>query len=149
MRFRFDYGTKLTPEQRAVAQPFVREEIPEVTDFRTLEGDVLAVLSALPGVRLSIDGGEIPATAWEVVTERLMRIEQRIATAAPAVNERCNVVVPGLGLMEIREVCVESDFCTERLQERLNDGWRILAICVQPDQRRPDYVLGRNQAVAP
>lgn len=147
MRFRFGYSVTLTPGQRAIAQPFIREPLPEEIQFRQFEGDVLSLLRALPDVEITIVSGELAATAWEVVTERLERIEQRVADATPVVNERCNVVVPGLGLMEIREVCVENDFCTEMLQQRLNEGWRILAICVQPDQRRPDYVLGRNQAV--
>lgn len=62
----------------------------------------------------------------------------------PPMNQRCNVVVAGNGvLLDIREVCVKYDACTDSLQRDLDDGWRILAICVQPDQRRPDYVLGK------
>jgi hypothetical protein len=62
---------------------------------------------------------------------------------ATVINQRVNVAVPGIGLLQIREVRIEDDLCTEVLQNRLDDGWRILAICPQPDQRRPDYVLGR------
>ena len=36
-----------------------------------------------------------------------------------------------------------SDACTDELQGALRDGWRIIAVCPQPSQRRPDYVLGR------
>ena len=25
----------------------------------------------------------------------------------------------------------------------ISEGWRILAICPQPNQRRPDYIMGR------
>jgi len=60
------------------------------------------------------------------------------------VNEKCNVAVPGLGMLTIDTVHVETDLCTETLQGLLDDGWRIVAVCVQPDQRRPDYVLGRS-----
>jgi hypothetical protein len=60
------------------------------------------------------------------------------------VNEKCTVAVAGLGLLTVNEVSAEVDLCTESLQRRLNEGWRILAVCVQPDQRRPDYVLGRT-----
>lgn len=28
-------------------------------------------------------------------------------------------------------------------ESELNNGWRIIAVCIQPDGRRPDYVLGR------
>ena len=30
---------------------------------------------------------------------------------------------------------------------RLDDGWRILAICPPNSQRRPDYILGRSRGV--
>lgn len=58
-------------------------------------------------------------------------------------NEHVKVVMPGLGMLQFNHVKVEYDCCTDSLQARLNEGWRILAICPQPDQRRPDYVLGR------
>jgi len=43
-------------------------------------------------------------------------------------------------------VQIREDYCTERLQDDLDSGWKILAICVQPDGRRPDYILGRVDA---
>ncbi len=53
---------------------------------------------------------------------------------APApVNNKCNVIVAGTSVMEINDVDVATDLCTDALQSRLNDGWRILAICVQPE----------------
>lgn len=58
-------------------------------------------------------------------------------------NAKCNVHVPGLGLLSITNVDYEEDMCTEELQRRLDDGWRILACCPQPNQRRPDYVFGK------
>lgn len=60
-------------------------------------------------------------------------------------NDKCNVHVPGLGLLLIDEVEVHESMCTEELQVQLNDGWRIIACCPQPDKRRPDYVLGRTR----
>jgi hypothetical protein len=36
-----------------------------------------------------------------------------------------------------------SDACSDALQNELDNGWRIIAACPQPDQRRPDYSLGR------
>ncbi len=68
--------------------------------------------------------------------------EPRPSSPAP-VNDKCHVIVAGTSVMEIKHVKVERDYCTDALQGDLNKGWRILAICVQPDQRRPDYVLGR------
>jgi hypothetical protein len=62
----------------------------------------------------------------------------------PVMNERVKVVVPGPALQTYDMVKVENDCCTDHLQRRLTEGWRILAISVQPDQRRPDYILGMD-----
>ncbi len=59
----------------------------------------------------------------------------------------CNVNVPNLGLLQVREVTYRIDFCTEELQEMLNDGWMILAVCPQSGQRRPDYILGKREEI--
>lgn len=73
----------------------------------------------------------------------LNQMQQR--TDAP-LNARAQVITPGHALQDYDQVYVEVDCCTDRLQDLLNEGWRLLAICVQPDQRRPDYVLGRRAA---
>ncbi len=64
--------------------------------------------------------------------------------SAPEINHKCNVIVSGNSLIEFTEVMAATNFCTDELQRHLNSGWRILAICVQPDQRRPDYILGKK-----
>lgn len=69
-------------------------------------------------------------------------IEQRTQDAP--LNHLTHVVVSGNMLMSVTQVEVLIDACTEQLAGRLSDGWRILAICPQPDQRRPDYVIGRQ-----
>lgn len=58
-------------------------------------------------------------------------------------NQKCDVHVANLGLLHINQLGYAVDFCTEALQDILNKGWRIIACCVQPDGRRPDYILGR------
>lgn len=55
------------------------------------------------------------------------------------------VSVPHVGLLMMNEVMVEENCCTDRLQSRLDDGWRILCVCPPNAQRRPDYVLGRTK----
>lgn len=57
-------------------------------------------------------------------------------------NQKCDVHVPGLGLLNINRLAYATDYCTEMLQKLLFQGWRIIAVCPQPDQRRPDYILG-------
>jgi hypothetical protein len=68
----------------------------------------------------------------------------KVKPEAVVINKKVNVAVPNLGLLTIEHVKVEEDCCTEQLQHELNHGWRIIAICPQPDQRRPDYILGRT-----
>lgn len=58
-------------------------------------------------------------------------------------NEHVKVVMPGIGLLQFDHVTVVYDTCTNELHSYLKQGWRIVAVCPQPDQRRPDYVLGR------
>lgn len=56
-----------------------------------------------------------------------------------------NVTLPDVGLLLIDEVTWLDDACTEMLQRKLDDGWRILAVCPPNAQRRPDYILGRRR----
>jgi len=58
-------------------------------------------------------------------------------------NSKCEVHISGQALATYNEVKLLEDSCTDVLQGNLNSGWRILASCPQPDQRRPDYILGR------
>lgn len=55
------------------------------------------------------------------------------------------ITIPDLGLMLIDEVSHENDCCTDYLQQLLDRGWRILAVCPPCAQRRPDYILGRRK----
>lgn len=58
-------------------------------------------------------------------------------------NKKTNVHVGGGLITTYNDLLLKEDVCTDVLQQELNNGWRIIAICVQADQRRPDYILGR------
>lgn len=58
-------------------------------------------------------------------------------------NNRVDVHMPGQFLASYNEVMVMEDCCSDGLQCQISGGWRIIACCPQPDQRRPDYILGR------
>lgn len=73
-------------------------------------------------------------------------VQSAIGERPPAVNQHVHVAVPGNQLMNIKHVEVVLDMCTDMLGRKLAEGWCILAICPQPDQRRPDYVLGRSDS---
>lgn len=73
------------------------------------------------------------------ITERIKEIEKT------AFNQKCNVHVSNNMLLHFNKTKVEYDCCTDHLNKQLSEGWRIIAVCPQPDQRRPDYVLGRYE----
>lgn len=58
-------------------------------------------------------------------------------------NNKCEVHMPGMAMSMYNEMLLLEDCCTDELQSKLNSGWRIISACPQPDQRRPDYIMGR------
>lgn len=114
--------------------------------YEEYEADLAALLATgVPASYLQLEGLADPRPLLDLAeaVRELRATVERAALAAPAVNDRVRVAVPGNGLLRIRQVQVVRDSCTDFLQEQLDAGWRILAICPQPDQRRPDYILGR------
>lgn len=59
-------------------------------------------------------------------------------------NQKCGQHTGGIALAEYNQLKLKEDVCTDELQQELKSGWRILAVCPQPDQRRPDYILGKK-----
>lgn len=73
----------------------------------------------------------------------------KVADLAPAsFNDRCHQHQPNSALFSVVETMLLENSCTDALQEQLANGWRIIAVQPQPDQRRPDYILGRPQMSA-
>ena len=58
-------------------------------------------------------------------------------------NSKTNVHVGGGLITTYNDLLLKEDACIDDLRNELNNGWRIIAVCNQPDQRRPDFVLGR------
>lgn len=77
----------------------------------------------------------------EKVLEKMKNIEKM---NEQLFNRKVEVHVPGNSLLKIDEIEVLQDACTDEIQRHLSKGWRILSVCPQPDQRRPDYILGRE-----
>ena len=77
-------------------------------------------------------------------------IEASVSSSVEAIgklfNEKCQQEQPGPNLLNVNETLLMEDACTNALQENLDNGWRIIAVCPQP-QRRPDYVLGRKKGL--
>lgn len=77
------------------------------------------------------------------LAEKPVRIAMESGAGGNTYNNKCEVHMPGNILAMYNEVCLLEDCCTDELQTALNAGWRMVAACPQPDQRRPDYILGR------
>jgi len=103
------------------------------------------------GIQPTIKSRHRPKTVdatLESVGAAVLKLESRLAEMAEKMpelsyNSKCDVHVPGLGLMILNETMLLEDSCTDQLQTALDNGWRIIAACPQPDSRRPDYILGR------
>ena len=72
------------------------------------------------------------------------QFEQLSKFSSQQFNEKCNVPNYDTSMQLINQILLLEDCCADYLQLALNDGWRIIAISPQPDQRRPDYILGRH-----
>lgn len=87
--------------------------------------------------------------SFSIEQQRTLSYDQLNKDAAGAVardvyhNTKVEVHASNSALMVYNETLLCEDYCTDRLQNELDNGWRIIACCVQPDQRRPDYILGR------
>lgn len=77
------------------------------------------------------------------LAEKPVKIAMESQGGGNTYNNRCEVHLPGNMLAMYNEMQLLEDACTDALQSSLNAGWRIVAACPQPDQRRPDYILGR------
>jgi len=111
--------------------------------------DATAFLVSFPELETRVKPIKLPAQTLDDMSNKLEIMANKIENILGAFdkdmqfNSKCEVHVPNLGLLNINNLAYANDYCTERLQGKLNEGWRILAICPQPNQRRPDYVLGR------
>jgi hypothetical protein len=156
VRFTFDWGVRLTPEQAHRLSGVVKMESGELLIgpdaegkhrwWGNMSGDLEVVLQTIPELidKIKLVDGELTPSGLDHIITELQKIHEALRAPAPAFNERLQVVVPSLGMLLIDEVTVVTDCCTDALQRDLDDGWRILAVCPQ-EARRPDYVLGRTK----
>src|SRR5690606_24693394 len=96
--------------------------------------------NAVTSINEGIDGR---SSAIDRVGAIISKLEDLAAGIEGQFNQECEVYMPGNGMLMFNETLLLEDQCTDALQEALNKGWRIIAACPQPDQRRPDYILGR------
>lgn len=81
------------------------------------------------------------------ITYTVKSFKNTYKVADPESHQHIHIHIPNVGLLEMDEVTWEEDACTERLQEQLNAGWRMIAVCPPNGTRRPTYILGRSRRV--
>ena len=141
IQFAYDESTRFTPEIQQKIKDLCMDAEWQITT--NPEGDFIwHDLVMLIEDAIKFGKFNVKAVLPYHIVDRLQDFGQRYVP--PPVNEQCNVAVAGLGLLTIDTVKVHCDYCTEKLQDELDNGWKIVAICVQPDQRRPDYILGKT-----
>jgi hypothetical protein len=134
-------GDHLEELSRIVGEEIQLDDDGTIKGWNTYRGDLRKILQITNKIEIKQE-----ESSWiYALIEKIENMEQKISEFSrdQQFNERCSVHVPGFSLMEVREVKHENYYCTDSLAEDLAEGWRILAICPQPDQRRPDYILGR------
>lgn len=120
------------------------------TDQMLSGHEVLEALSAGLNIRVKQKKGvklraaEVFAMLGEKPTINVTRQEE----IPNNFNSHCEVHMPGQALSFYNNTMLMEDACTDALQSELEQGWRIIAVCPQPDQRRPDYILGRFDPTA-
>ena len=118
------------------SQPFIDNE-PFLVDEKRI------AFLTISGIKINV---EATVTTQVDISEQLSNLAEKqftIKQDTQEFNNKCDVHIAGHALSTYNEVMLIEDACTDVLQENINKGWRILAVCPQPDQRRPDYMLGR------
>jgi len=88
-------------------------------------------------VATSVDAGPDVEGLFRILADKIASMP------SASMNDRCGQHQPNNALLAIAETQLMECACTDALQTELAAGWRILAIQPQPDQRRPDIILGR------
>jgi hypothetical protein len=89
------------------------------------------------GFAVANDFRTIGSTPWAEHVRQLIR--KQLVEDGVLVQ----VHVPNLSLLSFNQVDLLEDCCTDDLQKKLDEGWRILAVCPPLSERRPTYIVGR------
>lgn len=132
----------------------LREAIPMLPEkkdphlYQTLvvDDDGLRALSRL-GLDINLKDHDGSGTMIVKLQDKLEALGLQQATLSRQIAENCavQIAIPDLGLMTIQTVTVLTNCCTDTLQDYLDKGWRILAVCPPNSERRPAYVIGRKE----
>lgn len=91
---------------------------------------------------LLMDADEVAAWGDAEVEVTISRIKGLASNARELQQTIFQVSIAGIGLMQIQCVELLENCCTVELQNWLDRGWRIVAVCPPNDTRRPSYIMG-------
>ena len=112
-----------------------KESFIEYEELKTLPCELFDYFEIKPVKSIAIKELPIDLNRIRIEPEKVQEaIEQNIQFHFPGCHE----------LLSINQVDLLEDECTENLQRKLNKGWRIIAVCLQAGNRRPDYVIGKG-----
>lgn len=94
---------------------------------------------------LIMDDDEVSAWNNAGVEITMSRISGLRSDSRELANTTYQISVANIGLMAVQLVEVLEDCCTDNLQNYLDRGWRILAVCPPNDTRRPSYIVGHTE----
>lgn len=57
--------------------------------------------------------------------------------------KRNQIMLPNNLMLEMKELMVSTNACTNEINECLKQDWKLIAILPQHNQARPDYILGK------
>lgn len=102
------------------------------------------------GETVCVTASDLPILDQYKLKYTVERVKNSFARTGPATDPGAtyntyNFALPNIGLLTIDEVTWRDDCCTEEIQNLLEDGWRIIAVCPPNGARRPDYILGRTK----
>lgn len=149
----FDWA-KMTDEQRVVfldnwnfARKYWNADKPDELHHYNIGNSYLDYAQAYALQKAGIKGIKINGVDGTMLTKMQ---DRGGITGIESVDLRegnmVQITLPDMGLLLVNEVDWMEDACTEELQRKLDEGWRILAVCPPNAQRRPDYILGRTKA---
>lgn len=148
VEFRFKRTLELSPSQesalRNLVGPLEYDKDGDLKRWASYRAPVRELLEITDQIEIL---EKVEPTHLEQIAQQLRDIEQKVARYSQGRqhNDVVNVHISDVGMMQVRYVEYLLDACTEDLQTYLDEGWRIIAVCPQPDQRRPDYILGNSE----
>jgi hypothetical protein len=77
---------------------------------------------------------------FERLSDDMHLVKQKLSFEGQVVQ----IHVPNFTLLNMNQVMLLEDCCTDQLQKELDNGWRILCICPPLNERWPTYILGRH-----